>query len=416
MCIRDRSWNDRLDWVAGLFYMREWGDEYSVSYTNGPTWSTTAGQGKNVSEGVYAQGTYAWTDRLNLTVGVRQSWDERSAEDVSVRQNGLGVACQTFNRNAAGVEVLDVFPACSLRGKEKWDAFSYTASLDYQLREGAMAYLVFSRGFKAGGFSLRARRPSIFVYDPEFINNAEAGLKADWSIGDRPLRTNLSIFRMDFTDQQLTATVAGTNPVQTFVDNVGESRIIGAELEVLFKPSPSVELSGFASYTDADYLEWDNNIGVVGGVDYGVVDLSGRPVGLYSKVNAGLSASWTLPLGSSRGELTLRADGAYHSKWLTDNSVAGLLGVPAGPSAIPSVVGYTMVPQDAYSVVNLRAEWTNVLGGPLDLGLFVTNASNQEVLQGGVPVNGVVTSSIGPPRMYGVELTYRFGESIKSRN
>jgi hypothetical protein len=116
-----------------------------------------------------------------------------------------------------------------------------------------------------------------------------------------------------------------------------------------------------------------------------------------------------LALGG-RGDLSLRADAAYHSEWLTDNSVAGLLGT-TGPAVIPSIAGYTMVPQDAYTIGNLRADWTNVWGGPMDLSLFVTNVSDEDILLGGAGVNGVVTAPIGPPRMYGIELTYRFGGS-----
>jgi hypothetical protein len=33
------------------------------------------------------------------------------------------------------------------------------------------------------------------------------------------------------------------------------------------------------------------------------------------------------------------------------------------------------------------------------------------VVLGGAPVNGVVTSSLAPPRMYGFEVGFRFGES-----
>jgi outer membrane receptor protein involved in Fe transport len=147
----------------------------------------------------------------------------------------------------------------------------------------------------------------------------------------------------------------------------------------------------------------------VGGVDYGTIDLSDRPVGFYSKHNAGLSAVWTLPISGDRGDVSLRADAAYHSEWLTDNSVAGLLATPPSATAVPGIVGYTMVPQDAYTITNLRAAWTNVWGGPVDLGLFVTNVTDEEILLGGTPVNGMVASSMAPPRMYGVEVSYRFG-------
>ena len=409
--VQGQAFDDRLDWVTGVFYMREWGNEDSPSYTNSPSWSNTQGNGVNESKAVFAQGSFKVTDKLAVTAGARQTWDERTATDTSFAQSGATFICQTFNLDAAGVEVRDLYPNCALRGDEEWDAVSYLVSVDYQLTDGIMAYLLRSRGYKSGGFSLRAHRPSTLVYDPEYMDNTEAGIKADWTVFDRPIRTNLAVFRMDGEDQQLQSTVAGTNPVRTYVDNVGKTKIVGAELEFTFRPLDSVEVSGFYSYNDANYTQWENEIGVVGGVDYGTVDLSDRPVGFYSKTNAGLSVVWAVPLDPSHGELSLRADAAYHSEWLTDNSVAGLVGEPPSPTAIPGIVGYTMVPQEAYTMANLRADWRNVWGGPMDLGLFVTNVTDEETVLGGAPVNGVVTSSVAPPRMYGLEVGFRFGDS-----
>lgn len=411
-----KALGDRLDWAAGLFYMREWGEEFSPSYTNSPSWSSTAGNGENKSKAVFAQGTYAWTDKLRMTLGVRETWDKRRATDVSFAQSGLTFICQTFNLNAAGVEVRDTYPGCALTREKKWSATTFTASLDYRVSDDTMVYGLFSRGYKSGGFSLRSHRPSIYSYNPEFMDNVEAGVKSDWTLAGRPIRTNLSVYWMDYKDQQLQATVAGSNPVLTYVDNVGKSRITGAEFETTIKPADSLTVSAFLSYTDAKYKEWNNNIGTVGGVNYGVVDLSNRPVGFYSKFNAGLSASWAAPIDSALGSLEFRVDSAYHSKWLVDQSVAGLIGSPPSLAAIPTVVGYTMVPQDAYGIVNVRIDWANVMGGALDVAAFVTNATNEEVRAGGAPVNGVVTSSLSPPRMYGIELTYRFGAGAKARN
>ena len=409
--VQGNAFDERLDWVTGLFYMREWGEEDSPSYTNSPSWSNTQGKGQNESKAVFAQGSFKITDKLGVTAGVRQTWDERTATDTSFAQSGDTFTCQTFNLDSTGVEVRDVYPGCALRGDEDWNATSYVASVDYQLTEGTMAYILRSRGYKSGGFSLRSHRPSTLAYDPEFMDNTEVGVKSDWNLFDRPIRTNLSVFRMDFEDQQLQSTVAGSSPIRTFVDNIGKSKIVGAEFELVFRLLDSLDISGFYSYTDADYTKWENEIGVVGGVDYGTVDLSDRPVGFYSKHNAGLSAVWTLPISSNLGGASLRADAAYHSEWLTDNSVAGLLGTPPSATAVPGIVGYTMVPQDAYTILNLRADWTRILGSTVDLAIFCNNVTDEDILLGGTPVNGMVASSMAPPRLYGVEVSYRFGSS-----
>lgn len=63
-------------------------------------------------------------------------------------------------------------------------------------------------------------------------------------------------------------------------------------------------------------------------------------------------------------------------------------------------------------MLNLRADWRNIAGGPIDIGAFLTNATNEDYL---VFTNdlfstfGFTSGVYGEPRMFGVSLRYNFG-------
>jgi iron complex outermembrane receptor protein len=401
-----KAFDNRLDWQTGLFMMREWGSEFSPAYTNSTNWSQSIGYSTNESKGIFAQGTYALTDKLKGTLGVRKNWDHRDAKDQSDATNSAtGVkTCQVrVGATAAFLPITN----CIMAGERDWQANTYTMALDYQVQDHTLLYVKHDRGYKSGGFSLRSHRIAQFAYDPEFVLNTEVGVKADWSLFDRPIRTNFALFTLDYTNQQLQVTNAGTNPVTTYVANVGKSQIRGAEFEVTYKATKRLELSGYWSYANPKYLNYATAFAAGGPV----VDLSGRPWAL-PRYQANLAAAYTLPLDSSVGTVTARADATFRSKSIVDNSVAGLLGT----AGAPPTAGFTQNPQAGFGLLNLRVDWSRPMGNPVDLALFVTNATNVAYIQGGTGVNGLVSANIAPPRMFGVELSYKFGEGFKAKD
>jgi iron complex outermembrane receptor protein len=64
-------------------------------------------------------------------------------------------------------------------------------------------------------------------------------------------------------------------------------------------------------------------------------------------------------------------------------------------------------------VLNLRLDWNNVEGHPLDLSFFMRNAANREYVA--IPVAsgaflGMLSGIYGPPRMFGLEFRVRVGK------
>jgi iron complex outermembrane receptor protein len=116
-----------------------------------------------------------------------------------------------------------------------------------------MTYISYSRGFKAGGINLDrsagggvANNPAITpgatplnpVYQPEFIDGFEAGLKSEYF--DQRVRTNVALFYDRITDLQV-AQFLGLNYQ---VVNVPTAQVAGAELESTARLNDDLTLNG----------------------------------------------------------------------------------------------------------------------------------------------------------------------------
>ena len=74
-----------------------------------------------------------------------------------------------------------------------------------------------------------------------------------------------------------------------------------------------------------------------------------------------------------------------------------------------SVTPQTRLP--GYVISNFRLDWNRIGGSQLALGAWVRNAFNKKYYVGGLPLGGslgINSGSVGRPRMYGMELTYKY--------
>jgi outer membrane receptor protein involved in Fe transport len=103
----------------------------------------------------------------------------------------------------------------------------------------------YSRGYKAGGFSLGTASSDPF-YDPEEVNSYEIGAKRDFG---RTLRTNLALFFNDYKGFQFN--LGGINPDTGFGESLAinvDAETYGAELEVIWEPVENLMFSAAYGY------------------------------------------------------------------------------------------------------------------------------------------------------------------------
>lgn len=400
------SGNDRLNWVAGAFFMHENArDQYNVVLGGGlfdalealpapilplapgvtcppapGVFAPCAGGPGNPfnvaldfdlsifdhididSYAAYTQGTYKLTDKLSTTIGGRYTHERKNFTTMLVR-------------NASGVVSV---PEHSIA--HSWDAFTPRVGLEYQATPDVMGYVSASRGFKSGGFNGRAQSlAEIDSFDPEYIDTYEAGVKTQWL--DRRLLLNLSAYYNDYTDIQLTSVHAVQGVIVAVTENAGKARIQGLELELVVQPVKAFTVRGGFGYTDAKYKKLDPGATVT--LDSKLVKVP--------KTTANLTADYELSLGDL-GSLTLGGDLSYRSSYFMD------------PNNTP------LFEQNGYSLLGAHVRYSSS-NGHWEVTAFGTNLNDKRYMTNALQSYGsfgTADASFGPPREYGVTLRARF--------
>ncbi|KQS02435.1 TonB-dependent receptor [Sphingomonas sp. Leaf357] len=380
------------------------------------------------SKALYAQAQYKILPTLTATAGFRWTWDSfggnitsyQSADSYQVfnRLAALGLvtpaqAAQVIGLNA-NLCVYDAFQAVAAGGfptlkypnctkpsfSGKSDGPTWQLGLDWQADPQTLVYAVSRRGYKSG-----ANNPivTLFLGDsyplaavkPERVTDAEIGLKRDWTIGTVKARTNIAAFYTWFNDIQVIqrAAIAGSD----ILANAQNARVVGLEFEGLIIPFKALTISGTYSYNDAKFLDYITI--PIPAIPSALTaaqpsrDLSSTPFTFVARHKFSLDGRLALPIPAREGDMAIRATYTHQSR----QRVA--------PDAQPFD---TIAP---YGLLNLRLEWNDVRGTPLDLAIYGTNVLDQAyriTANTGYNNSGFSNSIYGEPAQYGLSLRYRF--------
>jgi iron complex outermembrane receptor protein len=158
-------------------------------------------------------------------------------------------------------------------------------SLTGPLGDSSHWYATVSRGYKAGGFNIGQFVPDDRrQFEPEFLWNAEAGVRASGS--DARLQAQLAVFHMWREDQQV-ATSFQLDPGDPlsyvfYTDNAARGRNYGVEASASWQPLPALQFGATVGLLQTDYI----------GYQYGDRDLDGREQAHAPSYQYSLSAQW----------------------------------------------------------------------------------------------------------------------------
>jgi iron complex outermembrane receptor protein len=382
----------RLEWTAGFYLEYDKPTEvpqYDVASpieTSGsyqPSLIVVRGSTIQRTEALYGQASYdlsgLWDglEGLKFTAGLRYTWDYRSDQN-DIYVTNLGGKC--------GERPGFFVPSCALATSGRFQAPTWTLALDYQLDPDTLVYATGRRGYKSGGFNLNTPDHSMFsTFQPELVTDVEIGLKADWTIFGASARTDIDAFHTDYTDIQRAISVLINGLSSPVTENAAVATIEGVEFEGTVLPTARTELSLAYSYLSSRYDTYTSPT---------LGDLSGLRFPFTPKNKISLTGRYHLPIGTDWGDLSLAAT------WLLQSSV------DAGSDFDRSgVIG-------GYDLVNLRLDWKHAMGSALDLSLFATNAAGtvyRTRISALYNIFGVAGADYGEPRIFGAQLSYRFG-------
>ncbi len=378
------AFDNRLDWIVGAYYFRESGEQTQrSSIVTIPQDLIRTGYVRNISKSIFAQGNYAlgFVEGLSLTAGARYTWDDRRLQQFG--RNLLNNACSSTLASQPTC-IGPVFNA-------DFGAFTYTLGLDWKIDADRLVYIAHRRGYRSGGFNLRANTPQQFEpFNPELVRDIEVGFKADWDTGIGRIRTNLAAYYQWYTNIQRNVTFIdpGTNSLVTSVVNAATAHVSGFEAEIRWRPTRNLEISGQIGHSRLRYDRFEQVL--AGGA---VQDLSANRIGFAPEWTGGGMIRYTQPLTGNGGELAFQADiYSQSSMQLQDFNVIGGISQP-------------------YTLVNFRLEWNDLLGTGLSAAAYLRNAFDETHFTGGIAINGLgpITKNYGPPRTFGVELRIPFG-------
>jgi iron complex outermembrane recepter protein len=382
---------DRLKLIVGAFYSndRTRTDElFSVAVPSFLDPITRFGTLKETSKAVYSQATYSVTDQLNLTAGVRYTWDDKHF----VQHDFTGPGC-TYSANDLFAQYVDL-ASCEFDQNVEFEEPSWTFSADYQLTDKLLVYATARRGFNSGG--INSSPPTAF--GTEKIDDVELGFKSDLRVGDFPVRVNMSAFHSDYRDIQRQNTNFVNGQPKSFIENAAAATVKGVELESETIIG-SLDLAAAVSYLDAAYDEFA--VQVSPGV---FADVSGNKLAQAPEWTSSVRATYHLPIASQ-----LASDLAASVSWSYQSTIY-FEDFNTGNAALPNDID-PFNTQDAYELWNAELTARDLAGKPLTLTLFVKNISDEvySINRTSALVSfGYATAIWGEPRTWGATLRYRF--------
>ena len=279
---------------------------------------------EDVSYSAYGQIDYRFTDKMNFTLGLRYTRDDKSDPFVYA---GAFVKATPWDPSVfIGEEEIATMsqglPSCFPRGNPPFfvhcadtettrpdledDELGGKIGLQYHISDDVMLYGSYSRGFKSGKFDLEFLHTNDTPFpqrplEPETLDVLEFGLKS--TLLDRRLIVNAALFFNVWKDQQVFN--VGVNGPEFF--NLPESKIQGLELETSWVPAERWLVSANLGFLDTEITD-------VTGIDFDLRQgdfQEGHELPLSPEFTGNLSLAHTFEFGSSR--LNVRADYRYQS-------------------------------------------------------------------------------------------------------
>ncbi|MBB1471808.1 TonB-dependent receptor [Luteimonas sp. MC1782] len=271
---------------------------------------------ETTSVAAFAHANWEFAPTWTLAAGLRYSRDEKDYQRTT--STFWGPLFAAINETVA------------FSGKQSWDAWTPSLSLQKAFSDNVMGYVSANRGFKSGGFNGRANtalETTSAAFEPEVVWTYEAGVKM--RSDDGRFTANFAAFHSSYEDFQarVSEVLNPDSPVPTFsfpVLNAAEMEINGFEFEGVARLGDATLLSGQVGWMDASYKSF---------ADLRTTDPANPSYDPTLHEHVPFSPDWTarvalqhtFQLGGS-GALTVGGDVAYRGDtWLSVDNRPGLM-------------------------------------------------------------------------------------------
>jgi iron complex outermembrane receptor protein len=382
-----KSFDEKLDWIVGGFYLHNhntYVDGYQVFFL--PT-SNQYASDRQSSKAIYGQATYDFSSiipKLKFTAGARYTWDNE-ANQAQACPAALGLGTGIFSNPACSPVPASTFHAA-------YDALTWNLALNYQLDPDTLLYVSGRRGYRAGSFNTGAAYAQFPQFGPEFVTDAEIGVKSDFTVGGVPVRLDAAAYHDDYSQIQVTQYFGVVPNLLIYIGNEGDARVWGTELEATVELTKALQVGATFDYLNFRYTSFGAAVTTSALAIAG--ETTDRPPEKYS-----LNARYKLLSTPELGDVSASATWAWQATSAFQIVSAPDINLPG--SHVPS-----------FGLLNVSADWHSMYGKPFDLSFFMSNALDKLYIMGGITLMteaGFAVAKYGEPRMFGFRLKYHFG-------
>jgi iron complex outermembrane receptor protein len=309
-----------IDWVVGVSDLNVVVHEFSPGLqlpiynpgTANQTFSPIAqsqvtelpqGSTDRSSTGVFGQAAIHVTDKVRVTVGIRDSRDVVSKSGIQL--NGPPGQCE-LNNTAARNTIPD-------DGYESYNKTTWRVGVDYQPTASQLLFANASTGYKPGGFNDPGNFHGAYgavAYGSEDLTAYELGYK----FHDNNLSVTSDLYYYDYSEMQVTAPEIGAaNPFQPNVITT-PTTLYGFETTLRWLLTPADVVSAGVTLEHSKY----NSLEVAqtnGPPNSPPISWAGQPLSLApgGTLVLGYTHTWLLPDGGTvRGHVGTKYTGAYY--------------------------------------------------------------------------------------------------------
>lgn len=302
---------------------------------------------------VFGEGTYALTNRLDLTVGGRAGIDWSS-----INFTGLDLA---------------TFAPLAFTKQVEFSSFQPKASLGYQLTDELRVYGLVSQGYKPGGFNHAVSfAADALPYRPETAWNYEIGSRLNLWNGRLLLKS--ALYYIESKDKQIYVGPIGLQVIR----NAGEAVSKGLELEATVKPTNRLTLTANANFGRSEFTDFIDPLSAV--------NYNGKQVPYAPDVTANLFGRYVIDQTFTPIDIALTGAAHYFSQVYFNE--ANTLG------------------QGEYATYDVGVEFL-VPKGPT-FKLFAQNLTDVVYRTNSFAFSGQVLSTIGQGRLIGASGRWQF--------
>ena len=337
------------------------------------------------SAAAFGQGDYTY-GQFTLTLGGRYTWERKTfdyAQASQFQEGGLG-------NYGPLTDIID-----PPQESQTASNFTYRAALSYHVTNQAQVYASIATGFKSGGFngSFLSNDPDTVLVQlrpvkPENVTAYEVGEKA--TLFDHRLVLDAALFYNAYRNEQvfaseLTTLVLGngttTQLSAQILGNAPASHTEGAEFQIT-----AVPVDGLTIDLEPAFLQTRMDNGMfAGGSNLTGNELANAPRFTFTGI---INYRWALANGD---DVNFRWNSNYRSHYWFD------------------ATNDPYIQQNGYWLHNLNIDYES--SHHWSVGVFVRNVADQKYDLTSSDISapfGFLEPVEGPPRTYGVELTYHY--------